>query len=115
MTLSTWELETIKNEVAEVPDFYRQRLDADIPPLREELERLGRAVGDLTEKQRAGERQAMLARYGGGNLGDRPRVPFGKYQGMDALDLACVRSVLASQQREPGTPILACWPIGKRT
>ena len=101
MTLSTWELETIKNEVAEVREFYRQRLDADIPPLQEEMERLSRAVGEITEKQRAGERQAMLARYAGdGN--DRPRVPFGKYRGMDALDLACVRSVLAAQQREPG-------------
>ena len=99
MTLSTWELETIKNEVAEVRDFYRQRLDADLPPLQEELDRLGRAVNELTEKQRAGERQAMLAQYGGG---DRPRVPFGKYRGMDALDLACVRSVLSAQQREPG-------------
>ena len=105
MTLSTWELDTIKNEVAEVREFYRQRLDADIPPLREELERLSRAVGEITEKQRASERQAMLAHYfdgvrAGGN--DRPRVPFGKYRGMDALDLACVRSVLAAQQREPG-------------
>ena len=99
MTLSTWELETIKNEVAEVREFYRQRMDADLPPLWEELDRLSRAVGDLTEKQRSGERQAMLTRYAGG---DRPRVPFGKYQGMDALDLACVRSVLAAQQREPG-------------
>ena len=104
MTLSTWELETIKNEVAEVREFYRQRMDADLPPLREELERLSRAVGDLTEKQRSGERQAMLARYAGMDRagGDRPRVLFGKYQGMDALDLACVRSVLAAQQREPG-------------
>ncbi len=107
MTLSTWELETIKNEVAEVREFYRQRLDADLPPLREEMERLSRAVGELTEKQRVGERQAMLARFSGGGHGmdrgsDRPRVPFGKYQGMDALDLACVRSVLAAQQREPG-------------
>ena len=103
MTLSTWELETIKNEVAEVREFYRQRMDADLPPLREELERLSRAVGDLTEKQRSGERQAMLARFSGMDRGgDRPRVPFGKYQGMDALDLACVRSVLAAQQREPG-------------
>ena len=103
MTLSTWELETIKNEVAEVREFYRQRMDADLPPLREELERLSRTVGDLTEKQRSGERQAMLARFSGIDRGgDRPRVPFGKYQGMDALDLACVRSVLAAQQREPG-------------
>ena len=103
MTLSTWELETIKNEVAEVREFYRQRMDADLPPLREELERLSRAVGELTEKQRVGEKQAMLARFSGGERGgDRPRVPYGKYQGMDALDLACVRSVLAAQQREPG-------------
>ena len=49
MTLSTWELETIKNEVAEVREFYRQRMDADLPPLREEMERLSRAVGELTE------------------------------------------------------------------
>ena len=103
MTLSTWELDTIKNEVAEVREFYRQRMDADLPPLREEMERLSRAVGELTEKQRVGEKQAMLARYAGGERGgNRPRVPFGKYQGMDALDLACVRSVLAAQQREPG-------------
>ncbi len=107
MTLSTWELETIKNEVAEVREFYRQRLDADLPPLREEMERISRAVGELTEKQRSGEKQAMLARYAGMERGmerggDRPRVPFGKYQGMDALDLACVRSVLAAQQRDPG-------------
>jgi len=103
MTLSTWELETIKNEVAEVREFYRQRMDADLPPLREELDRISRAVGELTEKQRVGEKQAMLARFSGMDRGgDRPRVPFGKYQGMDALDLACVRSVLAAQQREPG-------------
>ena len=107
MTLSTWELDTIKNEVAEVREFYRQRMDADLPPLREEMERLSRAVGELTEKQRVGEKQAMLARFSGGGHGmdrggNRPRVPFGKYQGMDALDLACVRSVLAAQQREPG-------------
>ncbi len=109
MTLSTWELETIKNEVAEVRDFYRQRLDADIPPLQEELDRLARAVNELTEKQRAAERQAMLAQYG---AGDRLRVPFGKYRGMDALDLACVRSVLGAQQREPGDlnpRLLADW------
>ena len=98
MTLSTWELETIKNEVAEVREFYRQRLDADLPPLQEELARLNRAVSELTEKQRAGERKALLASYGGGT--DRPRVPAGKYRGMDALDLACVRSVLAAQQHD---------------
>ena len=101
MTLSTWELETIRNEVAEVKDFYRQRLAEGLTPVQEELDRLSRAVVELTEKQRDGERQAVMAGYGGvagAGSGERPRVPFGKYAGMDALDLACVRSVLAAQQ-----------------
>ena len=103
MTLSTWEMETIKNEVAEVREFYRQRLDADLPPLQEEIRRLSQAVGEITERRREVERQQVLAHYNGGARGgERPVVPFGKYQGMDALDLACVRSVLAAQQREPG-------------
>ena len=103
MTLSTWELETIKNEVAEVREFYRQRLDAEIPPLQEEMNRLKRAVGDVVERQRDADRVALLARYGNGSSGpDRVCVPFGKYRGMDELDLACVRSVLAAQLREPG-------------
>ena len=103
MTLSTWEMETIKNEVAEVREFYRQRLDADLPPLQEEIRRLSQAVGEITEGRREAERQQVLAQYNGGARGgERPVVPFGKYQGMDALDLACVRSVLAAQQREPG-------------
>ena len=103
MTLSTWEMETIKNEVAEVREFYRQRLDADLPPLQEEIRRLSQAVGEITERRREAERQQVLAQYkGGARGGERPVVPFGKYQGMDALDLACVRSVLAAQQREPG-------------
>ena len=103
MTLSTWEMETIKNEVAEVREFYRQRLDADLPPLQEEIRRLSKAVGEITERRREAERQQVLAQYNGGARGgERPVVPFGKYQGMDALDLACVRSVLAAQQREPG-------------
>ena len=103
MTLSNWEMETIKNEVAEVREFYRQRLDADLPPLQEEIKRLSQAVGEITERRREAERQQVLAHYNGGaGSGERPVVSFGKYQGMDALDLACVRSVLAAQQREPG-------------
>ena len=103
MTLSNWEMETIKNEMAEVREFYRQRLDADLPPLQEEIKRLSQAVGEITERRREAERQQVLAHYNGGaGSSERPVVSFGKYQGMDALDLACVRSVLAAQQREPG-------------
>ena len=47
--------------------------------------------------------QALLARYdGGAGSTGRGRVPFGKYRGMDELDLACVSSVLRAQQGEPG-------------
>ena len=96
-------METIKNEMAEVREFYRQRLDADLPPLQEEIKRLSQAVGEITERRREAERQQVLAHYNGGaGSSERPVVSFGKYQGMDALDLACVRSVLAAQQREPG-------------
>ena len=66
MTLSTWEMETIKNEVAEVREFYRQRLDADLPPLQEEIRRLSQAVGEITERRREAERQQVLAQYNGG-------------------------------------------------
>ena len=44
---------------------------------------------------RDNEKRAILARY---SEGDRVRVPFGKYTG---LDLACVRSLLTAQVREP--------------
>ena len=47
---------------------------------------------------RAGEKRAILSKYGGA---DRPRALHGKYAGLDMLDLACVRSLLAAQFRDP--------------
>ncbi len=47
---------------------------------------------------RGGEKRAILSAYGGA---DRARVPHGKYNGLDHLDLACIRSLLSAQLREP--------------
>ena len=45
-----------------------------------------------------GEKRAILSKFAGG---DRARVPCGKYTGLDHLDMACVRSLLKAQLREP--------------
>jgi len=46
------------------------------------------------------EKRAILSKYSGG---DRSRVPYGKYTGPDHLDMACVRSLLNAQLREPAS------------
>ena len=91
MTIGAHELEIIKKEVAGIREFYNARLDADIPPIREEVERIAAQVGRIQNMWREGEKQAILASYGGL---DRPRVPYGKYKGLDLLDLAYMRSLL---------------------
>lgn len=47
-----------------------------------------------------GEKRAILSKYSGG---DRSRVLYGKYTGSDRLDMACVRSLLNAQLREPAS------------
>lgn len=98
MALGTQDLELIKREVAGIRDFYQSRLEAELPPLQEEVNRIAAQLGRAQEQWRAGERQAILAKYGGG---ERPRVSHGKYRGLDALSLAYIGSVLKAQLREP--------------
>ena len=98
MALGTQELELIKQEVAGIKDFYSSRMDAEIPPLQEEMDRLSAQVGQMQEREREAQRRGILERAAEDGLS---RVPYGKYRGMDALDLACVRSVLGAQLREP--------------
>ena len=52
----------------------------------------------MQESSKEGQKRSILAKYVDRG---RPRVPFGKYEGMDMLDLACVRSLLNSQVRQP--------------
>lgn len=64
MALGTQDLELIKREVAGIRDFYQSRLEAELPPLQEEVNRIAAQLGRAQEQWRAGERQAILAKYG---------------------------------------------------
>ena len=96
-SISTSSLELVKRELGGIREFYEQRMNAEIPPLREEVERMGAQLAKLQDSRRQGEKQSLLQQFGG----DRSRVMFGKYAGMDHLDLACARSLLSAQLREP--------------
>ena len=98
MSIGTQDLEIIKSEVAGIRDFYQSRMDAEIPPLREEVQRIATQITRMQESSKEGQKRSILAKYVDRG---RPRVPFGKYEGMDMLDLACVRSLLNSQVRQP--------------
>lgn len=96
-SISTAGLELVKRELGGIREFYEARLNAEIPPLREEVDRLGGQLAKLQDARRRTEKLALLEQQSAG----RPRVPFGKYAGLDHLDLACVRSLLSAQVREP--------------
>ena len=99
---STAGLELVKRELGGIREFYESRMNSEIPPLREEVERIGSQLTKLQDARRQGEKLALLQQYGGGlQGGERARVAFGKYVGMDHLDLACARSLLSAQLREP--------------
>ena len=98
MTIGTQDMEVIKREVASIQDYYRSRMDAELPPLKEEVDRIATQLGRIQEVWRDGEKRAILAMHDGGG---RSRVPYGKYTGLDLLDLACIRSLLSAQLREP--------------
>ena len=98
MTIGTQELELIKREMAGIRDFYQSRMDAELPPLKEEVGRIASELGRVQNTWREGEKRSILARY---TDGDWVRVPYGKYTGLDLLDMACVRSLLTAQVRDP--------------
>jgi hypothetical protein len=98
MALGTQDIELIKREVASIRDFYQSRMDSELPPLKEEVSRVAAQLTRVQELWRDGEKRSMLSKFGGD---DRLRVPYGKYKGLDLLDLAYIRSVLGAQLREP--------------
>ena len=98
MTISAQDLDLIKKEVAGVREFYNARIDSELPPLKEEVSRVSAQIARIREMWKNGEKQALLGKYGGQ---DRSRVPYGKYQGLDLLDLAYMRSLLNAQIRQP--------------
>ena len=98
MAIGTQDLELIKQEVAGIREFYESRMNAEIPPLKEEIGRIEAQLNRVRDMWREGEKRAILSTYAGAG---RLRVPNGKYNGMDHLDLACIRSLLSAQLREP--------------
>ena len=98
MSIGTQELEVIKQEVAEVRSFYDERIKESVQPLKEENERIAGQIRSIQERWKAAEKQAILAQH---HSPEQARVPFGKYKGLDLLDLALVRSLLNAQVRQP--------------
>ena len=98
MTIAAQDLELIKRELSGIREFYDARIDKEIPPLKEEMDRISAQLNKVQEMWRDGEKRAILSRNGGDG---RSRVGFGKYAGLDHLDMACVRSLLTAQMREP--------------
>jgi HK97 family phage major capsid protein len=98
MTIAAHDLELIKRELTGIREFYESRMDSGLPPIKEELDRVSGQFSKVQELWREGEKRALLQRHGGG---ERSRVAYGKYTGLDHLDLACVRSLLTAQLRDP--------------
>ena len=98
MTIAAQDLELIKRELSGIREFYGARIDTEIPPLKEEMDRISIQLTRVQEVGRDGEKRALISRLSGS---ERPRVAFGKYAGLDHLDMACVRSLLTAQMREP--------------
>ena len=98
MSIGTQDLELIKQEVAGIREFYESRMNAEIPPLKEEIGRIEAQLNRVRDMWREGEKRAILSTYRGSG---RLRVPHCKYNGLDHLDLACIRSLLSAQLREP--------------
>ncbi len=98
MTIGTQDLDLIKKEVASVREYYQSRMDQEIPPLKEEVDRVAAQLARVQDNWREGEKRAILSQISGA---ERQRVAYGKYTGLDLLDMACVRSLLTAQLREP--------------
>ena len=97
---TTSDIEGIKKDLADINSFVRERFEPvseEVGLLREETERIGKAVNAAMERERSVRRSAL-----GGYAQDAglPTVPSGAYAGMDILDLALVRRFAHSQRRE---------------
>ena len=101
MTMTTTtDIEGIKKDLADINSFVRERFEPvsrEVGLLREETERIGKAVNTAMERERSARRNALS---GYAQEGAPPTVPSGAYAGMDILDLALVRRFAHSQRRE---------------
>jgi HK97 family phage major capsid protein len=82
-------------QVAQVVTDLEAKIAAGIAPLQEEVARMATQLKQGLSTQREARRLALLS------SNDRPRVPAGKYQGLDQLDLATAHSLLKAQLAHP--------------
>ena len=97
---TTTDIEGIKKDLADINAFVRERFEPvsnEVGLLREETERIGKAVNTAMERERSIRRNALS---GYAQNAAPPTVPSGAYAGMDILDLALVRRFAHSQRRE---------------
>jgi HK97 family phage major capsid protein len=91
MTMKTEEL--VAQQVADIKGFLDEKQAQHLAPLKEEQARLSAQVQQILAQQRDMRRNALVSTFGQ----DRPRVPFGKYQGLSPLDLAIIASIRGAQ------------------
>ena len=102
--MATTDMEAIRKDLAEINGFVRERIDpvsSEVGLLREEMDRLGREVAGVQQRDRTRRRDA-LARLVEQTPGHH--VQEGPYAGMDILDLALVSRFARSQRRESFGP-----------
>ena len=98
------DMEAIRKDLEEINGFVRERIDpvsSRMGLLSEEVERLGREVVDIQQRDRT-RRRDVLARLVEQTPGHH--VQEGAYAGMDILDLALVSRFARSQRRESFGP-----------
>ena len=66
MTIATQDLELIKQELSGIREFYDARINQEIPPIKEEMDRIASQLSKVQEMWRDGEKRALLSRSGAG-------------------------------------------------
>ncbi len=105
MPETTMEMETVKQELAEVSTFVKDHLE----PVHDERIRLRKAIEALTKEQRESKR-ALVMEYATGS-GDDRIVKSGPYAGCDELDLAIARSVQRAAESQSGPESVRDWDV----
>ena len=95
--IDTETAESIRQETSQIRQLVEARIEEGTKPLREENERLQRAVREIQQRANDAERRSLVT----GSAGQgRQLIQSGKYAGRDRLDLAMIRSLCAAQVAE---------------
>lgn len=98
------EIDQITIELAEIKNFFKEKMEAKVTPVEQEIARVSKALTDVNA------RIQTLARERAGRVEDgRMRVPDGRLAGFDPLDLRILEAVFIGRQQRYGgsaSPIL---------